>query len=254
MNENYDLTKDLTGGEYDEVAMDTNDGEYSDASQNETSDEEVNESYDDPSDESVDDSDRSFFSENDDCESSGGVDKTPSAVLMILAFFLRHNLTWVALEHLLQLINGISPGAVPTSKYLFSKLLPSTQKPTYHYYCRKCCLYLGKKDDIIQTYGGCDIKCENCEYEFSLKKRHQCSFFIVLNLKSQIENIVQKYKQHFNSPNVDEAVNDISDINCGNIYKTLKNKYKNLISLTFNTDGVKIINREKIRRSGPSKW
>ena len=100
---------------------------------------------------------------------------------------------------------------------------------TYKYFC----IYYGKKKEMIEKFGGSDIKCENCDYTFSLKKRHQCSFFIQLNLKSQIESVVEKYKQHLPSPDVDETIDDnITDVSCGNIYKKLKRKYKNLISLT----------------------
>ena len=141
----------------------------SDKSEHEISDDEVNQIYDEYDFET----DYEDISDESDKESifSG---HSNAVVVMILAFYLRHNLTWTALEHLLQLINSISPGAAPTTKYLFSKQLHTSQKPKYHYYCRSCSLYFGKKDEMIQKYGGSDIKCENCEYEFSLKKKHQC--------------------------------------------------------------------------------
>ena len=57
---------------------------------------------------------------------------------------------------------------------------------------------------------------------------------------------MEKYKQHLPSPDVDETFDDnITDVSCGNIYKKLKRKYKNLISLIFNTDGVKIYKSRK---------
>lgn len=199
VNQNYNLTSD----------------EY----ESDMSDEEVSDNYCTSSDES----DGSFFGDNDDCgNTTSGNTTSNRVVLMILAFFLRHNLTWVALEHLLQLINEISPGAAPTSKYLFSKLLPATRKPTYHYYCRNCSIYLGLKQEMILKHNGTDIKCENCDLEFSLRKKHQCSFFIQLSLKEQIENVVQRYKKHFPSPEDDKTVCEITDITCGNIYKKLK--------------------------------
>lgn len=128
----------------------------------ETVDEDTSDESDDESDESL--FDESMFGENDGCESSGGGEiYNNDVVLMILTFYLRHNLTWAALEHLLQLVNEISLGTEPTTKYLFSKLLPTLSKPTYHYYCQKCNLYFGKKEELIRKYGAGDVKCTNCE-------------------------------------------------------------------------------------------
>lgn len=213
-----------------------------DEGEDEASDEEANESCDEYDFETFDE-DISDESDNEDCESSSGYSNP--VVLLILAFYLRHNLTWIALEHLLQLINEIKPGAAPTTKYHFLKLLPSSRKPKYHYYCRKCMLYLGQKQELMEKYGDSNIKCENCDFQFSLKKKNLATFFIQLDLVSQINNIVQRFKQHFSTSNIEKAVNGFSDIKCGSVYKTLKEKYQNLISLTFNTDGVKIYKSRK---------
>ena len=168
-----------------------------------------------------------------------------SAVFMIFAFYLRHNLTWVALEHLLKLINRIKPGAAPASKYLFSNFLPKSHEPIYHYYCKGCSMYLGEKHKLKEDFGKNDVTCSNCNYKFSFKKKNEGSFFIQLNFKDQIKHIVEQNQQHFSSnvPCVSDEL--ISDIKSGVKYKELKAKYRNLISLTFNTDGVKIFKSRK---------
>lgn len=61
------------------------------------------------SDTEIEDSDSSSFDE--DTYSSERTDDDLSTFYMILAFYLRHNLTWIALQHLLKLINKIKPGA-----------------------------------------------------------------------------------------------------------------------------------------------
>jgi Transposase family tnp2 len=159
---------------------------------------------------------------------------------MILAFYLRHNLTWVALEHLLKLVNAVKPGAAPTTKYLFTRMLHTSYTPIFHYYCKKCMRYLGEKKNLIEEFKGSKIICENCNYCFSLKKKNQGTFFVQLPLKQQLQNIIDKHKECFSSTDDDNTFDEINDLTSGSIYKSLKQKYKNLITLTFNTDGVKI--------------
>jgi hypothetical protein len=66
------------------------------------------------------------------------------ALLMVFAYFLRHNLTWQALEHLLLLINSILGSSVlPKSKYLFKKVFPPKLKPTFNFFLQKMLPYIG---------------------------------------------------------------------------------------------------------------
>lgn len=102
--------------------------------------EDSNDSDQEGSDVDKDDSD-SDVSDSDDIVS-----------LLILQFYLRHNLTWVALDDLLTLLNRIiktKTAVVPRSKYLFQKILPKTEAPIYHYYCKKCMGYVGEKEQLL---------------------------------------------------------------------------------------------------------
>lgn len=60
--------------------------------------------------------------------------ETSMAVGLIFQFYVRHNLTWVALDDLLKLLNSLSQcklKSIPTTSYLFKKFLPESQQPIY---------------------------------------------------------------------------------------------------------------------------
>lgn len=63
--------------------------------------------------------------------------KTADAIAMILAYFLQHHLTWVALEDLLTLFHNIigDESNLPKTKYLFKKCFGSGQRSIFHFYC-----------------------------------------------------------------------------------------------------------------------
>lgn len=105
------------------------------------------------SDQSDDDSDD--FEESDEVEESNEQDDV--VTLLIKQFFLKHNLTYVDLLTLITKINKMEHAVVPTSKYLFQKVLPKTAEPIYHHYCKKCMAYIGEKK-IIEKYRGRLIK------------------------------------------------------------------------------------------------
>lgn len=72
--------------------------------------------------------------------------KTADAITMILAYFLQHHLTWVALEDLLKLLHNIlgDDSNLPKTKYLFKKCFGPNQRTIIHFYCKKCSVYLRK--------------------------------------------------------------------------------------------------------------
>lgn len=204
-----------------------------------------------------DNSDESDYSaDSDDCYVGDNVDET--VVLIILEFYLRHNLTWTALDDLLSLINRIQKmgkAVVPRSKYLFQKILPKTEAPIYHYYCKKCTSYVGEEKQLIKELHAANklsakvktklVKCGNCQYEFNLKSKTEAAFFVQLKLKPQLENIVRKFKDNFTTGTKTNDNTSYDDVTCGKYYKSVKQKIPDLLSLTFNTDGVKIFNSRK---------
>lgn len=214
------------------------------------SDEELVDETDVDSEES--DMDEELQSETDSDEDDPNVDNSndsdDTVAMLILEFYLRHNLTWVALDELLTLITSIvkmEAPVVPRSKYLFQKVLPKTEEPIYHYYCKQCSVYLGDEDKLIREFGSKFVKCQNCQLEFSLKSKTKVEFFVQLKLKHQLQNIVRKFKDELKPVVNNNESTTYDDVTSGKYYKSIKKNVPDLLSLTFNTDGVKIFKSRK---------
>lgn len=186
--------------------------------------------------------------DDNDIETSDAHDVKEETAMLILQYFLRHNLTWVALDELLTLINRIlemKTPAVPKSKYLFQKVLPDTEAPVIHFYCRKCTAYVGEEKQLIEKFPGKVVKCLNCQYEFNLKSKNNAVFFAQLKLEHQLRNIVRKFQNHFTTNQENDDNTTYDDVTSGEYYKSLKQKIPDLLSFTFNTDGVNIFKSKK---------
>ena len=68
------------------------------------------------------------------------------SLLLLMAYVLRHNLTAVALDHLLQIFNEHFPSLMPTSSYLFHKVYGQYGDYEPHFYCHHCSNYIGSKE------------------------------------------------------------------------------------------------------------
>lgn len=197
--------------------------------------------------------DNSDMESDDESQSDSDVDDSDvddPVALLILQFYLRHNLTSVALDELLTLINKINKmesANIPKSKYLFHKLLPKTESPIMYYYCKNCMAYVGEKESLTREFGVTLVKCSNCQYQFNLKSKTKAEFFVQLKLKPQIEKIVRKFKDHFTKPNSEnkDADTTYNDVTSGEYYKSIKKNVPDLLSFTFNTDGVRMFKSKK---------
>lgn len=67
-----------------------------------------------------------------------------------MAYILRHNLTGIALEHLLKMFNEHFPGSMPATSYLFHKAYGQYGQYESHFYCSGCTSYIGKGNDQTQ--------------------------------------------------------------------------------------------------------
>lgn len=110
-------------------------------------DEQIFDFADDQEDKSRLVEDESEYSDQDDelnennegteCDSDNS--ECDEAVLLILKYYLKHNLTMRALEDLLRLFNelfSMKTESVPKSKYPFKKAIPKMEEPIIHYYCK----------------------------------------------------------------------------------------------------------------------
>jgi hypothetical protein len=162
-------------------------------------------------------------------------------MLMILAFYLRFNLSWVALESLLLLFNTVLGSvALPNSKYLFKKIFPSDVKPSFHFYCnnKNCNLLVEKTDN--------NRHCENCKEKISFDTSRSKNFFITLPIKAQVKSLLKSNMDHLIFPEVASTNNTISDISDGTNYQDLlPPTHTKLLTLTMNTDGVNVYKSSK---------
>lgn len=136
---------------------------------------------------------------------------------------------------------------VPTSKYLFRKVLPKTDDPIFHYFCKKCSAYIGEKTQLLIKFPSKLLQCNNCRFEFNINSKVNACYFIQLKLKSQLLNIITKFKESFtkqrnSEDSTDNNDNTYNDVTSGTYYESIKKENPCLLSLTFNTDGVKIFN------------
>lgn len=88
--------------------------------------------------------------------------------------------------------------------------------------------------------------CTVCGTEYSLKKMNDGNFFIELPLREQIEKRISENVDMLNYDTTSNS-NDITDIFDGELYKSLRAKIGpgSLITLTLNTDGVRVFKSKR---------
>lgn len=177
------------------------------------------------------------------------------AMQMVFSFYLRHELTYAALEDLLRLINTIlGVKSLPTSKYSFRKKfdLPIS---TVHLYCIGCQKYFGKKETIIDAEVD-EVFCNNCNTMRSTKTKYNKNHFTTLSIENQIVSTVERAieKKRFDWPKQSSDV--MSDICDGEIYRNLFQEMngQKFISLCASTDGVAVVKGSKKKSLWPIQF
>ncbi len=157
-----------------------------------------------------------------------------------MSYILRHNLTGVAMDHLLQIFNEHFPGLVPATSYLFHKSFGQYGEYVRHFYCHHCSTYIGTKECGL---GQCMLCQLAFDVNFSLKNG---SYFLAASLSTQIKEILEKPKikisGHAKIPGY------ISDIQCGREYRKFKDSgeiAEDDISLLWNCDGIPVFKSSK---------
>lgn len=163
------------------------------------------------------------------------------ALVAIYSFYTRHNVSWVALEHICCLVNFIlGNDALPKSKYSIKKFFDSKKTeiiPTVHLECLKCKNYLGERNELCQEKY---VMCNVCQTECSTDIKYLKNHFITLPIRPQIiqaltDNIKSGHfiNQRQTTPHL------ICDIHDAEIYQNLINKMEGtkFITLTLSTDG-----------------
>ncbi|XP_039442517.1 uncharacterized protein LOC120422976 isoform X2 [Culex pipiens pallens] len=146
---------------------------------------------------------------------------------LVLIYFMRHKLTNVALCDLLAMINVIiGKKSLPENYETFSNYF-SFDKYQRQFICSSCGLYTGEEKGV----------CTNCSGT-------KFSFFVVFDIAANIANILKRnwssiveHKQKSKSSPV------VTDIVNAAMYKHKTSKHN--ITLSMNTDGVKVFNSSK---------
>ena len=168
------------------------------------------------------------------------------ALLLLLAFVVRHNLTKEAINNLLYLIDLLcpKPNKCCKSAYRFKKFFSFLIIPAeIKYYCQACIVPINYPPVKI---------CNICKTVFNLAKPP--SYFVKLSISNQIRSLFAKetflndiqYRFNRNKQNIDH----IEDIYDGLFYKKLMASGgvlsdRNNPSLTWNVDGVPLFKSSK---------
>lgn len=156
-------------------------------------------------------------------------------MVLLLIICMRHNLYWECLLDLIEMINTIvGASIIPKSKHMFKKYFPFHIKPEYHYYCTVCNNSLESKEEKI---------CSICNKQtfVDISKGH--NFFVTLPIAEQIRLNLKKNLSYIKK--IGTSNNKITDILSTNRYQELSRGIKNLITITLNTDGIKIFKSSK---------
>lgn len=133
-------------------------------------------------------------------------------------------------------INSV-PGAqlrIPTEKNQMKREANLKYSYEYYIFCEKCKLLMKQNEN-----------CMNCGKSTKKKKNN---YFIYINIRQQILNMLDKHLElilsHVNIEREDGSLSDIFD---GNVYKKVNSKTENeiLLPLSINVDGAKIFNSSK---------
>lgn len=161
-----------------------------------------------------------------------------NALTCLYSYYVRHNLSWVALSDLAKLINTIlGIDALPTTKYMFKKIFGIKDKSVVHLNCTHCNKYLGPKNSF-ENYEM--IECETCNRLTSVNIKYKKDHFITFDVESQLIATVESSIKngHFDStPSLNE---NIIDVHSSENFKKIKSNMPNskYITLTLSTDGI----------------
>lgn len=116
------------------------------------------------------------------------------------------------------------------------KTFASNLEPTYHFFCQSCNNNLENLEDVEH--------CPNCEAEINLNSTSGKNYFMSIPISSQVNQILSNHIEDLLSTEVtlNRSTDYIFDIFDGELYKNIVKNFngRRLITLTFNTDGVKI--------------
>ncbi|XP_029176946.1 uncharacterized protein LOC114945028 [Nylanderia fulva] len=163
--------------------------------------------------------------------------------LLILNFAIRHNLTDVALEDLITLINCHLPYSVYHTKYIFMKKYDIPASIRKCYYCPECYVRLKTSaDDRAKE----NLVCQECQCRYDKHTlRKSGNYFLYLPLKQQLRDFVNSDKYAL----LQKGNDNYSDITSGQVYTSLKDSgiiQLHDITLQISSDGVQVFHSSSV--------
>lgn len=176
------------------------------------------------------------------------------AICMTYTFAMRHNLTWNAVEDLLNLLNRIiGREELAASKHMFKKKVRniSNFNTTKHFVCQKCDLYLGTANNIKTS----SAFCPNCKSKIQTDTKYKKNHFITIPLRSHLQDMLERNKKHLNI-DFHAPVRDIYDVHDSYYFQRMREKMgeEPFITLTFSTDGAAIFKSTKEKSVWPIQF
>lgn len=164
-----------------------------------------------------------------------------SVLQMVLVYFMRHNLTGVALEDLLLLINSIlGINNLPTSKYIFFKMFSKSACPKYNFFCHNCLTSVEMESEVYDKFIETNKICRNCKSKHSFNRLNEINYFVTFSLESQLREMILNNSEDFIKDEEILTEDKMTDIQDGLLFKQKPNCERIEISLTLNTDGVQV--------------
>lgn len=174
------------------------------------------------------------------------------AMSMIYAYSTRHNLSWLAIQDLVRLINAIvgNNNLIP-SKYLFKKMFEKKDKtkPDIHFYCQSCNKYLGTKKSLEKKH-----VCENCDKEICKDMKYSKNHFISIPMKYHLENVLHRNREFLEiNKHCDTSDATIRDVHDAEHFQRIKSEMggTSYITLTIYTDGAAVFKSTKDKSFWP---
>lgn len=177
------------------------------------------------------------------------------AMTTIYAFSIRHGLSWEAIEDMAHLVNAITgTDRVPTTKYKFKQKFErkNCTKPTVHFLCHSCDMYLDTKENLQNSNQNI---CSNCETEICTDTKYKKNHFLSIPIEHHLTNILQR-NSNFINLNSDSSSSLIRDVHDANGFKKFKSEMLNIqyITLTVNTDGGAVFKKTKDKSFWPIQF
>ncbi|XP_070168289.1 uncharacterized protein [Polyergus mexicanus] len=163
--------------------------------------------------------------------------------LLIMSFIIRHGLTDLAFDDLLNLINCHLPITLNFSRHLFLKKFPKTANMKTIFYCPECFVELNFEQ---MTH----INCTSCNtWYMRIDLVRGGHYFVHLPLKDQLRNLLSGPLFYKLQRSCAEQSSILSDITSGESYRRLRRNgvirdYD--ITLQWNSDGVDTFKSSKV--------